>query len=243
MPPTKKAAPPKAAPAQKAPAAKKAAPAAKTSAGAAGRAGAKADAKAVLKGGVAGGAKRAGQRAGDAAKHGGAAGGRAGPGGMKLPGGKKPAKKAAAPPPADAGPKHAKPGGPKLPSAPSVPKAAYSTQPRRLLLGEYALCLIVLGLGSLVAPKGSNNGVPRLMVKASGLSGLFLLLGLVSSGGTAAAKVAVAFGGLVTVTYLVSSSDATDVANYLGGFFSKGGLSGQAAAAGGAAGAEVGAAP
>jgi hypothetical protein len=113
----------------------------------------------------------------------------------------------------------------------AVPSALYSTHTRQLLLGEYALCLAVLAAGTLVAPKGSADGVTRLLVKGTGLSVLFLLLGLVSAGGRAAGRAAVGFGALVTVTYLFSSSDAADVVNYIGGYFSPDGLSGQAARA------------
>lgn len=110
---------------------------------------------------------------------------------------------------------------------------AFLTQdlPRRLLLGEFVVCVIVVMAGTVVAPSGSNDGATRMMVKLSGLSALFFILALVSSGGPGAAKAAGGLGALVTLTYVVSSSDATNVAKWAQGFFSPEGVGGQRASA------------
>lgn len=92
---------------------------------------------------------------------------------------------------------------------------------RKLLTVEFIVCLVVLGLGTLLAPQGSKDGMPRAMVKGSALSGLFLVLALVASGGKGAAKVATGIGTLVTASYLFTSSDVHNVTAWVASFFSK----------------------
>lgn len=92
-------------------------------------------------------------------------------------------------------------------------------KPQRLLLAEFLICIVVLSAGTLVAPQGSSDGVPRLMTRGTGLCLLFLILSLASAGGTESRKVAAGIGGLVTVGYLVLSSDATNIMNWMTGFF------------------------
>jgi hypothetical protein len=94
-----------------------------------------------------------------------------------------------------------------------------SSNPNRLLLAEFLICLLILGAGTIVAPSGSKDGIPRLMTRGSGLCVLFFILALVSGGGPGARKSAAALGGLVTVGYLVLSSDAVNVVKWLAGFF------------------------
>lgn len=91
---------------------------------------------------------------------------------------------------------------------------------RRLLTAEFIACVVVLGLGTLLAPKGSKDGIPRLMIKGTALSGLFLLLALVASGGKGAARVATALGTLVTAAYVLTSSDVHNVVSWVATFFS-----------------------
>lgn len=92
---------------------------------------------------------------------------------------------------------------------------------RKLLTAEFIACLIVLGLGTLLAPEGSKDGMPRAMVKGSALSALFLVLALVASGGKSPAKVATALGTLVTASYVLTSSDVHNVVSWVSSFFSK----------------------
>jgi hypothetical protein len=92
---------------------------------------------------------------------------------------------------------------------------------RRLLTVEFIACILVLGVGTLLAPEGSKDGMPRAMVKGSALCGLFLILSLVASGGKGPAKAATAVGTLVTAAYVLTSSDVHNVVSWIGEFFSK----------------------
>jgi hypothetical protein len=93
--------------------------------------------------------------------------------------------------------------------------------PRKALLAELVVCLVVVWGGALVAPKGSNNGATRAVVKSSGLAAVFLVLALVGSAGKGAQKAAAAFGALVTIAYVVASEDAVALATWAAGFFSR----------------------
>lgn len=92
---------------------------------------------------------------------------------------------------------------------------------RKLLVVEFVACMVVLGAGTLLAPEGSKDGVPRAMVKASALCGLFLILALVASGGTGPAKTATALATLVTAGYVLTSSDVRNVVKWVDSYFSK----------------------
>lgn len=92
---------------------------------------------------------------------------------------------------------------------------------RKLLTIEFIACILVLGVGTLLAPEGSKDGMPRAMVKGSALCGLFLILSLVASGGKGPAKAATAVGTLVTAAYVLTSSDVHNVVSWIGEFFSK----------------------
>jgi hypothetical protein len=105
-------------------------------------------------------------------------------------------------------------------------KAAVRNPGENVLMAEYMLCMIILGAGTLVAPSGSKDGVPRLMIKASALSILFVVLALVSAGGPRLAKVAGAAGGLITLAYVVVSSDAHDIVKWISSFYSTKGVAG-----------------
>lgn len=126
----------------------------------------------------------------------------------------------------------------KTPAAPSVPgggggkpKAAGAKPKkavawafsgnRKLLTTEFIACIVVLILGTVLAPSGSKDGIPRAMIKGSALCGLFLILALVASAGTGSAKAATAIGTLVTAGYVLTSSDVHNVAKWTAAFFSK----------------------
>jgi hypothetical protein len=123
----------------------------------------------------------------------------------------------------------------KAPSGPSAPGRAARlltrTGGQRLLVGEFVACLVILGLGTLLTPpkSTSDGGISRMMVKASGLCGVFLLLGLLSSAGGKSAKAAGALGALITAGYVVSSPDASNIAGWAAAFFAKGGPADNAA--------------
>lgn len=108
------------------------------------------------------------------------------------------------------------------------PKAPAGGKPvsagNRILLAEFLACFVVLGLGTIVAPQGSKDGVPRLMSRGSGLCLLFFVLALVAGAGSGARRVANGLGGLVTVAYLVTSSDAHNIFSWIGAFYSTAGV-------------------
>lgn len=97
----------------------------------------------------------------------------------------------------------------------------------RLLLTEFLVCILVLGAGTIVAPQGSADGVPRLMTRGTGLCILFLILSLASGGSDSAKRVSAGIGGLVTVSYLVLSSDATNIFTWMTKFFGGSGTGAQ----------------
>lgn len=74
---------------------------------------------------------------------------------------------------------------------------------RRVLVAEFVVCIIILALSPVAAPEGSEPKPGDWMKKGSAMCGLFLLLGLLSSAGRGAGKVAAAFGGLVVLMLLV----------------------------------------
>jgi len=77
---------------------------------------------------------------------------------------------------------------------------------QRLLLGEFILCTVIVALSPLT-DRHKDEPVTALMKRATGVAALFLVLALVSTGGKAASRVAAAFGGLATITLLVSDRD------------------------------------
>jgi hypothetical protein len=99
-----------------------------------------------------------------------------------------------------------------------------SSSSARPLMIEFLICFVVLGLGTIVAPEGSGDGVPRLMSRGTGLCLLFFVLGLVSGAGDGARRAAGGLGALVTVSYLVMSSDAHNVLKWIAGFYSTKGV-------------------
>lgn len=75
--------------------------------------------------------------------------------------------------------------------------------PHRVLIMEFVICMIILALYPIQGDK--NELKPGAwMKKGSAMCGLFLILGLIGSGGRGAAKVSAAFGGIVTLTLLVN---------------------------------------
>lgn len=71
----------------------------------------------------------------------------------------------------------------------------------QILVAEFVICTIILAL----SPLGQEKANPGTwMKKGSAVCGLFLVLGLIGSIGKGSAKVAAAFGGIVTLTLLVN---------------------------------------
>ena len=92
---------------------------------------------------------------------------------------------------------------------------------RKILLPELVACLVVLVFGTLVAPKGSKDDVHRMLVKGSALMAVFFILAIVSTGGKGPQKFANILGLLITLSYLLNSSDIHNVVNWVNGFFTK----------------------
>ena len=106
-------------------------------------------------------------------------------------------------------------------SAPLNPRAPRSTRrahglgggtivagPRyvRMLKAEWVLCMVILALSPLADPEG-EEGAGDAFKRCAACTGVFFILGLVSTGGPKAAKAAAGFGGLVTVALVLTSRD------------------------------------
>lgn len=92
---------------------------------------------------------------------------------------------------------------------------------RKVLLPELILCLTVLVFGTLVAPKDSKDDIHRMVVKGSALMGVFFILAILSTGGKGAQKTSNVLGLLITLAYLLNSSDIHNVVNWVNKFFAK----------------------
>lgn len=113
-------------------------------------------------------------------------------------------------------------GGSSKPSkGPSGKKFFSKIGNKKILLPELISCLVVLVFGTLVAPKGSKDDVHRLLVKGSALMGVFFILAIISSGGKGPQKLANVLGLLITLAYLLNSSDIHNIVNWTNSFFSK----------------------
>jgi len=77
---------------------------------------------------------------------------------------------------------------------------------RTLLVAEFLASMLITQLGPLT-DKDKLTSPAKLMTRSSALMGVFLVLALVSTGGEQAAKIAAAFGGLVTVALAMSDRD------------------------------------
>lgn len=85
-------------------------------------------------------------------------------------------------------------------------KRADTAGPRKLVLAEFITCMAIAGAAPL-AQKDQDATPGRLMKQLAAIMVLFFLLGLLTSAGRGAAKVAAAFGGVVTLTLVVSQRD------------------------------------
>lgn len=77
---------------------------------------------------------------------------------------------------------------------------------RRMLIAEFIICVMILGLSPLAKGPGEMGPV-RFMKRGSATCALFIILGLVSSMGKGAARAASAFGALVTLVLLVDQRE------------------------------------
>lgn len=77
---------------------------------------------------------------------------------------------------------------------------------RRMLIAEFIVCVMILGLSPLA--KGSGEmGPVRFMKRGSATCALFIILGLLSSAGRGAARASAMFGALVTLVLLVDQRE------------------------------------
>jgi hypothetical protein len=78
---------------------------------------------------------------------------------------------------------------------------------RRMMIAEFIICVILLGLSPLA--KGVDEmGPVRFMKRGSATCAFFVILGLISSAGKGAAKATAMFGALVTLVLLVDQREA-----------------------------------
>lgn len=75
---------------------------------------------------------------------------------------------------------------------------------RRILVAEFAACMVVLAFSPLVDKHRGENGA-AFMKRASAIMILFFVLGLVSTAGRGASRAAAGFGALVMLALLISS--------------------------------------
>lgn len=91
---------------------------------------------------------------------------------------------------------------------------------RKILIAEFLVCVVVLGLGTIVSPDDSKHDVPRAMIKGSALAGVFFVLTLVATAGGQARRTANAIGTLITASYVLTSADVHNIVSWAAGFFS-----------------------
>lgn len=111
----------------------------------------------------------------------------------------------------------------KAAKKPPAPKSKAGPSPltrgNKLLLAEFTVCFVILGLGTVVAPTGSKDGVPRLISRGSGLCLLFFILSIAAGTGESARRLAGGIGGLITLAYLLTSSDAKNVFGWITSYY------------------------
>lgn len=77
---------------------------------------------------------------------------------------------------------------------------------RKMMIGEFIICIVLLGLSPLAAEK--DMGPIRFMKRGSATCAMFIVLGLVSALGKGAARASAMFGALVTLVLLVDQRGA-----------------------------------
>lgn len=88
------------------------------------------------------------------------------------------------------------------------------SNPRRMLVAEFVVCMIILALSPMSQKHGSDNGF-KWMQRGGAVSLLFLIFGLIATLSDRAGRVAAAMGLTVTVGLLVSDADVFQ--NFLAG--------------------------
>lgn len=78
---------------------------------------------------------------------------------------------------------------------------------RRMMIAEFIVCVILLGLSPLAKAEGEMGPI-RFMKRGSATCALFIVLGLLSSAGKGPARAASMFGAMVTLVLLVDQREA-----------------------------------
>jgi hypothetical protein len=91
-------------------------------------------------------------------------------------------------------------------SAAAKAKRAARSGARKILVAEYIVCMIILAFSPLTDRHGTDS-VVTWMKRGTAMSVVFLLLGIVSSGGPRAEKMAAAFGGLIAIGLAMNDRD------------------------------------
>lgn len=91
----------------------------------------------------------------------------------------------------------------RMPSRGSGSDSGRGSGARKLLVAEFTLCMVVLAF-SPVTDKHKAEKPGAFMKRASATMGVFFVLGLISTAGRGASRAAAGFGGLMTLTLLIS---------------------------------------
>jgi hypothetical protein len=74
----------------------------------------------------------------------------------------------------------------------------------KVIVAEFIACMVLVGLAPIV---GTTTSAGAWLKKGAAVTGLFLVLSLVASGGPRSSKIAAAFGGLCTLALLINSHE------------------------------------
>lgn len=88
--------------------------------------------------------------------------------------------------------------------SPSKQSAGPGSPARRVLVAEFALCMVLVAFSPVTEAKQSESPA-AWMKRASAVMAVFFVLGLIASGGRGAGRAAAGFGGLVTLGLAISS--------------------------------------
>lgn len=90
---------------------------------------------------------------------------------------------------------------------------------RNLLGAEYLIIVVILGLGALTTTGNVKDELPKLMVKFSAVSLVFMLASLVADTGKSTAKAVGAVTTLITVAYVLTSPESHQAVSFIGAYF------------------------
>lgn len=88
-------------------------------------------------------------------------------------------------------------------SRPPRPTFGRGSTPRRLIVGEFIICAAIITL-SPISNKHADQTAADWLRRSSALALLFLILGLIATGGQKSARFAAGLGAVVTVSLLIA---------------------------------------